>query len=367
MTSFIPLAVAQAIAGPSMALPAPYWLLTILHWVTFTLHLLAMNLLFGLLLIILIARKSPVKILLFDTATKIFPAVMAATITLGVAPLLFTQVVYGEFFYAASIVSGWNWFLLIPVVLVDYYLLYIIAVRQKMPEKTKLILLTVAAAGFVYISYTLTMISDLAEKPQLWQALYQSSPSGGSINPSYLQTIFRWAHSITGGVAVSGIMIQWFALYHPKVKGDRTLLTFGGRVFLLAVLKATILALIYLFTLEKTVFNRFLLSPGLHAILGAIVINIAAVIITMRGTKSEAPQKPVLISSALVFMGIVCMIIARHYLRLVYLEGQFDPAKLTVNPQWSPLAMFLITFVAGLAVLYWMLRKFFLSPEPAQN
>jgi len=364
MNGFPLLISAQAAAGPSLALPAPFWLLTILHWVTLALHFLAMNLLFGLLLIVLIAKKSPVRLLLFDTATKIFPAVMAATITLGVAPLLFTQVVYGEYFYAASIVSGWNWFLLIPVMLVVYYLLYIIAVKQRLSDKTRLMLLTIAAAGFVYISYTFTMISDLAEKPQLWQSLYQSSPSGASINPSYLQTIFRWAHIIVGGVAVSGIMIQWFALFHPKVKGDRYLLAFGGRVFLLAVLKATILALIYLFTLDKAVFNRFLLSPGLHAILGAIVINIIAVLVTIKAVKAENPKKSILAASVLVLLGIFCMIIARHYLRLVYLEGQLNPANLQTNPQWSAFAMFLITFVIGLVVLYWMLKKFFSSPEP---
>lgn len=365
MNGFHLLFAIQSAAGPSLAVPAPYWLLTILHWVTFVLHLLAMNLLLGLLLVVLIARKSPVRLLLFDTVTKVFPAVMAATITLGVAPLLFTQVVYGEYFYAASIVSGWNWFLQIPVVLVVYYLLYIVAVRQKLSDRTKLMLLTLATAGFVYISYTFTMISDLAEKPQLWQALYQSSPAGGNINPSHLQTIFRWAHIITGGVAVSGIMIQWFALFHPKVRGDRALLTFGGRVFLLAVLKATLLAAVYLFTLDRGIFNRFLLSPGLHAILGAIVINIIAVLITLKGAKAEKPKKSVLTASLLVFLGVFCMVIARHYLRLVYLEGQFNPANMQVNPQWSVFAMFLITFLIGLVVLYWMLRKFFSSAEPA--
>ena len=92
--------------GPSLAVPGPYWLFTLLHWLTFALHLIAMNLLFGGLVILLISKKSPFRKLMFDTETRLFPTVMAATITLGVAPLLFVQVVYGKFFYTATILSA---------------------------------------------------------------------------------------------------------------------------------------------------------------------------------------------------------------------------------------------------------------------
>ena len=70
-----------AVAGPALVQPAPYWLLTALHWLTFTLHLVAMNLLFGLLLVLLLARRHAAVRLLEETAIKIFPVAMAATIT----------------------------------------------------------------------------------------------------------------------------------------------------------------------------------------------------------------------------------------------------------------------------------------------
>lgn len=363
ITSFLPII---ASSGPSMAIPAPYWLLTVLQWLTFTLHLLAMNMLFGLVLIVLIARNSVFVQLMWDSVIRMFPMVMAATITLGVAPLLFTQVIYGEYFYAASIVSGWNWFLQIPMVMFVYYLLYVVALKKNLTDKTRRTLLIFATIGFVYISYTFTMISDLAEKPHLWGTLYQASPAGESLNPSHLETIFRWAHIITGGVAVAGLIIQLFALFHPKVKGDRDLLSFGGRIFILAVLKSSILGLIYLFLLDRLILAKFLHSPGLHVILTAIVLNIIAVVTTYKSSTSANPRKMVLTSSVLVFLSVFLMVMSRHYLRLTFLDGQFSPETLTIHPQWGAFAMFLITFLIGLAVLYWMLRRYFSTPQEAQ-
>jgi hypothetical protein len=91
-------------------LPAPLWLVTTLHLVTLTLHFVAMNFLLGGVIIVLHAairkRWDDPTLLHFG---RLFPAAMAATVTLGVAPLLFLQVVYPKQVYAAAIVSGWFW------------------------------------------------------------------------------------------------------------------------------------------------------------------------------------------------------------------------------------------------------------------
>src|SRR5574342_300774 len=84
---------------------APLWLLTTLHILSLTLHFVAMNFLFGGIIIVLHAairkRWDDPTLLKF---VRMFPAAMAATVTLGVAPLLFLQVVYPRQVYAAAIV-----------------------------------------------------------------------------------------------------------------------------------------------------------------------------------------------------------------------------------------------------------------------
>jgi hypothetical protein len=284
---------------------------------------------------------------------------MAATITLGVAPLLFLQVIYGYFFYSASIVSAWNWFLIVPVVIIVYYLLYLISMKRSLSVSGKLKLLVLVLIGFIYISYTLTMISDLAEKPDLWAGLYQSSPAGFSLNPSFGETVFRWLHTLSGALVVAGLFMQLLPLHHKGLKGNRDLLRLGSRTFLHGVILATLFGLIYLFTWNSEIIRAFLGSPGLHAIVGAVVLNIIALILNFRAVKSERPHLKIWTAAVLVFAGVFCMVIARHSLRLIYLEGRFDQANLTVASQWSIFAVFAILFVAGLVTIFWMLRKSF--------
>jgi len=352
-----------ATAGPSQALPAPYGLLTALHWLTLLLHLLAMNLLVGFVLVMVLASRRTFLQPLAETAARLLPVLLAATITLGVAPLLFLQAVYGQFFYSASIVSAWNWFLLIPVLIAAYYLCYALALRPAPAGQTRWVPLVLVSLGLVYVSLTLTMVSDLAEKPHLWPALYLSSPAGFSLNPDHWETLFRWAHSLAGAIAVAGIGVQLFALYHPRFRSNRVLLDWGGKVFIVAAVKAAGLSLVYLWLIDREVLVRFLGSPGLHAILTAIVLNIAAVILTLRARRVERCAPLVLGSAVLVALSAGGMVIGRHFLRLVYLGQHFSPAGLEVAPQWGPLAMFLVTFVIGGGVLAWMGRAFFASPS----
>ncbi len=361
MNGFVIFPILATAGGPSMAIPGPYWLFTVLHWLTFSLHLIAMNILFGGVLLLLMFRSKTVREQLLPAMTKFFPTVMATTITLGVAPLLFLQVIYGRVFYAASIISGWNWFVLIPVVIVVYYLLYMVSMSKSMSTATSVKLLILAAIGFVYISFTFTMISDLAEKPEIWAGLYQSSPAGASFNPEFGETIFRWLHTIVGALAVAGIFTQLLSLYHSKLKGNDEIMKLGGRMFMHGVIIGSVFGLIYLFTLETAIIKNFLASPGLHALITGIVLNIVALILNFRAAKIEQPHMKIWTSAVMVFAGVFCMVVARHSLRLVFLKGHFDPSKLPTDPQWSIFALFLLLFTAGLVALYWMLRKFYMA------
>ena len=106
-------------------LSAPLWLLTALHLLTLTLHFVAMNFLLGGVLIVLHAgiRKRWDDPTLLDFV-RMFPSAMAATVTLGVAPLLFLQLVFHRQVYSAAIVSGWFWLGVVAAAIVAYYALY---------------------------------------------------------------------------------------------------------------------------------------------------------------------------------------------------------------------------------------------------
>ena len=67
-----------------------------------------------------------------DVAKKL-PVFLPATITLGIAPLLFVQVLYGQFFYTSSIVMAWPWFLVLVFLTLAYYGFYYVSYRGGRP------------------------------------------------------------------------------------------------------------------------------------------------------------------------------------------------------------------------------------------
>ena len=148
-------------------LPAPLWLINILHIVTLSLHLIAMNFLFGGLVVILLGRiddrwQNPAVM----QYVKLLPSAMAATITLGVAPLLFVQLVYPRQIYSAAIVSGWFWLLIIDAAILGYYCMYVVSFKKSLGGSVAP-LLWVVMGTFLYISLIYNSVFALAENPNL--------------------------------------------------------------------------------------------------------------------------------------------------------------------------------------------------------
>ena len=141
---------------------APLWLISVLHIVTFTLHLLAMNFVVGGVLIVLFAKfrginDNPA----IKETIKMFPTVMAFTVSFGVAPLLFLQLVYGQHVYSASIISGWFWLMIPAVAIICYYCLYAAAFNVMNSTKHLKTYLTIAFGCFIYISFTYSSIFSM--------------------------------------------------------------------------------------------------------------------------------------------------------------------------------------------------------------
>ena len=63
------------------------------------------------------------------------PVAIAATVTLGVAPLLFVQVLYGRLFFTSSILMAWFWLAIVPLVILAYYGAYLLAFRGEAPGR----------------------------------------------------------------------------------------------------------------------------------------------------------------------------------------------------------------------------------------
>ena len=104
-----------------------------------------------------------------DLAKKV-PVFLAATITIGIAPLLFVQAVYGQYFYTSTILIAWPWFLLLVLVIAAYYGFYFVAYNgQRRPGPAGLvsfITMFVLIIGFIQ-STNVTLSGPLALGTQI--------------------------------------------------------------------------------------------------------------------------------------------------------------------------------------------------------
>ena len=319
-------------------LSAPVPLVILLHLVTLSLHFLAMNFLLGGLLIVIMAaiKKS------WDDPTLIkfvrwLPIAMAATVTLGIAPLLFLQLMFHRQAYAAAIVSGWFWLFVPGAVIVAYYALYRASLVGEKTGKLCLPALLIALAGGLYISLVYSSVFTMVEHPQQIHDLYAADQSGWVWNPAQHDYLLRWLHMILGALAVGGYWVG--ALGKNSPVAYRT----GKQSFIVGVVFAAISGTAYLLTVPDLMHTR-----AIWALLVGIVLTLGSLHLFFK--------KKFCISGVMLFVSILMMTYARHMVRLLRLNPGYRPDSLHVAPQWGPFVMFLICFVVVLGVVAYMVR-----------
>jgi hypothetical protein len=325
-------------------LSAPLWLITTLHWLTLTLHFLAMNFLVGGLVTLLVARIQNK----WDDPTvrkllKLFPTLMAATITLGVAPLLFLQLTYHQQVYSAAIVSAWFWLSILAVAMASYYFLYG-AAFAKVGSTRVGTYLTLALLGLIYVSFMYSGAFSLAEKPGLIKELYQQDQSGLTVNNHFGDYLVRWLHMLFGAFTVGGFFAGLMGQHQERL--FRT----GRGVFLYGMMGAITFGLFNLLTLGDLLMP-FMRSAGIWLVTIGLVLSAAALHFYFK--------KKFLISGVLVFVSLFMMVVTRHLLRSMRLEGIWDSASIPIHPQWSVLVLFVACFVLALVLIGYMLKLFF--------
>ena len=332
-------------------LPAPLWLIETLHVVTLTLHFVFMNFVFGGLVAVLFGKFAnkwdhpTVKLLI-----KLFPSAMAGTITFGVAPLLFVQLTYHRQVYAASIISGWFWIGILAAVIFSYYFLYGASFGKKTGNKG--LFLGLALLGMLYVSFMYSSIFALAEDPALQKQVYAAGQGGLGLNPDVGSYIFRWLHMVTGAITVGGFLLGWLGHKHEDAY------KVGKGFFLWGMAVAALFGLIYLVTFGDFILP-FMRSAGIWVLTVGIVLA--------AGSLHFYFKKKFVPAALLVFVSMVCMVITRHMVRYLRLKDVYEPSAMPVHPQWGIFLIFLVFFLVAVGLVWYMLKIYLGSPEPAKQ
>ncbi|MFH1027387.1 MAG: hypothetical protein V1791_05225, partial [Pseudomonadota bacterium] len=274
---------------------------------------------------------------------KLLPSAMAATITLGVAPLLFVQLVYPRQVYSAAIVSGWFWLLIIDAAILGYYCMYVVSFKKSLGGRVAP-LLWVVMGTFLYISLIYNSVFALAENPDLCRSLYAGEQNGWAFNPDIAGWIFRRLHIVTGAITVGGFSVGWVG------RRDDSVYRAGKQFFTWGMAAAAVFGFVYLFTLDKYLL-LFMRTPGIWAITVGIVLSAGALHFYFR--KKFTP------AAVMLPVSILMMVYSRHHVRLLHLADAYDPSSMPVQPQWSIFAVFLVCFLIAIGLVWYMLKLFF--------
>jgi len=346
------------ITPDALPLPGPAWLFEFLLHFTFVLHLLAMNFLVGGAMIAIVSRLRGAMDVARWIETKL-PVAMAFTVTLGVAPLLFVQLLYGHLFYSSSVIMGWPWFTVILILLVTYSLVYRVAWKGEGGAARLLLLLVnlgLLAIAFLYVN-NMTM----ALRPDTWAAKYLARPSGTSLNlddPSFWP---RYLHFMIAALAVMGMVLATVGARRIK-KGDeggRSWLQTGAFWFVVPTALQIAIGLWWLITLPRPVMTPLMGGDTMQTMVFMISITlpIFALIMMALSIKLDRPFGIVHGASWLLILTIVGMVLTRQYVREGMLAGHFDTATLEVAPQWGVFGLFAVLLVIALGTVAWMLRE----------
>src|ERR1039457_1306926 len=194
-------------------LPAPIWLLKLLHVVTLALHFVAVEMLLGgLLLAVLLSlfRSSPASMVTARALARRLTVVMTFVINLSVPPLLFSQVLYGRALYTSSVLIGIYWISIIGLLTLTYWLLYRFTARLEAGKSAWWVGLSAwLLAGS--IAQLLSTNMTLMLRPEVWRRMYSASAVGAYL-PSGDPTLTpRWLMMMAGGLFISGLWLVYLA------------------------------------------------------------------------------------------------------------------------------------------------------------
>ncbi len=338
------------------AIPVPWGWFYVLLMLTFLLHILVMNAMLGGGIIALIStlRGGRQDILLSKEFSYKWPYTIAFAVNMGVAPLLFVQVLYGQFIYSSSILMAVWWFSIFGLLILAYYSAYIYDFKFDALGGLRIFMLEFSVLILLFIAFLFTNNMTLMLQPERWLA-YFSNADGTLLNLSDPSLLPRYLHFVIGAIAVAGLYLALISHFRfTKSSVDRAVLIDKGmRYFTVATAIQIGFGLWFLVALPKDVMMQFMGRSGYGTALLLIGIILALTALYF------GHKKHLIATCTSVLPLLIVMILMRDLVRIAYLKPYFQLSDLTVRPEYSPMIFFLVIFAIGLALIGYMLKLAF--------
>ncbi|HEX6200259.1 MAG TPA: hypothetical protein VF150_08350 [Thermoanaerobaculia bacterium] len=355
--------------------PGPAWLFHGLLVLTFFLHVLFMNLTLGGTLMAALAqlgsrgRAGDPRTVLAARMSAVNGYGIAFTITTGIAPLLFVQVLYQQTFYPATLLVGTVWLGLLGLLVFGYYFAYLYKFRGA-PAKGSggTVWLVAAAVLFLGIAMIQVSVNLIHSQPESWTEV---AASGWAVlaDPTWA---VRLLHFVLGAVALSAAVVTWWAVRRAR-QGEEPELNEGiarhaWKWALGAIFLQVFDGFLFLQLLPERVLGGLFSDPWRAIPLDlAVLLGLGLLLMVARVRNPVAA--PAAVTGVLALSGTILavMAITRHQVRVLYLEPVSSRFEAASAPQWLNFALFAGLLVVALGTVAWMVRAVVRHPAAGEE
>lgn len=349
-------------------LPAAWSLLQVLLLLVFPLHLLAMNSLLGSVAVLLWIRRRSGQLdqALVPHLTGTLPVLMAVTVNLGVASLLFAQTLHGQFFYPASILMGRFWLAVVPLLIIAYaglYMLKLGALRSNARASLVLtgILILLLSVPFIFTNNQ-TMMLNLPR----WSAYFKAD--GGTLLNLADATLWpRYLHFVIAALAVGGLFTALTGSYlndqNPRLGAYTQKM--GLRLFGRMTVVQIGVGMLFVWQLPQPI--RWLMLGGS---LAATLMLVLAVCLALTLLVCSA-QGLTRLCAGLLVTQVFVMSGLREIVRHASLAEQMRLSDMPLVWQSGALLFFVVVLLTGMTAIGWLIKQALQPPavtaEQQQN
>lgn len=330
---------------------------------TFSLHIMFVNLTLGTIFLAVLGRLKGGERWgrLASAMARCATVNISLAILLGVAPLLFVQVIYDPFWYASNNLSA-AWVIgFVFIMMAGYSATYLFLSGEKTSEGAPMY----GAAAFLLFllaGFIMHVLGFQALQPEKWLAWYTShgaAATAGTVLHDF--SVWRFLHFIVPAFGVTGVLLMLYAWYfRARADLDRAYLDWAGRLGAKLAFHATtaevVVGILWLLVIPREL--RFYANPFIHV---GILLSFGLLWLLFSAQRSEeAAQRLALPAAAATFVTVLEMSAAREALRMAYLAPfGYSPLSHHLNLDWSSTVLFFATFALGLSVLGYLLAVVF--------
>lgn len=331
--------------------------------VTFALHIVFVNLVVGGTLVAIWGHFSRHAWLnqLSRSLAKATTINISVAIVLGVAPLLFVQVIYDPLWYSSNLIGAWWTMIFLAVLIVGALSMYVFYLRGRQGERRSGLFGVVTILCLLVAAVVIHGLSMQALSPAQWRGWvfngWAMNTGGWGLHSVELG---RLLHLLLPGLLNTGVFLMLYAWYVGKrADADQDA---AGRVALLglnlaryATLAAILAGLWWLFSLPAGF--RFMTD---HSLLTGLFLSLLLIAVLVRAGRAPAEYAP--LTAVVSLLTVVVMSVTRESLRMTYLKPfSYSVYDYPLSLDWGSTALFLVTFLIGIAVVGYLLRIAYLA------